>query len=482
MGAQAWYLRGYRPLALLALAMAVATLWALVVVLSGADPTATRTNGGSLTEGLSHALTSSYQQEVTSEYHIAPLTSTSGEAHDLAADVSTLPGLYRASNPVHGLVTSFNRSGIWVTPQVDDADWNLAMRLAAYGYGDGVLALPEPEFWADGNRVEYRYAPEGLGSGVFLTEWYLNGPPGLEQGFTLNAPPAGAGTGLPSRLRLDLAVGGNLTPRLREDGHIAFANLNGALVLSYSGLYAYDSTGRELPAELALREGGFSILVDDSDAVYPITIDPFIRKAKLTASDGAGGDRFGRRVGIDGSTAVIGAHTANSPGMSDSGKAYVFERIGGGWSERQVLEAINKGPGDRFGRSVGISGNTLAVGADREDTKAGNAGAVYVFVRSGNAWVEQAILTVNVPDAGGGDRLGDSVAIDGDTVVAGTPFDDDLGSQSGSAFVFVRSGDTWSQQAKLHALDGQASDDFGEAVAISEDTVVVGATDGDQPG
>ena len=206
--------------------------------------------------------------------------------------------------------------------------------------------------------------------------------------------------------------------------------------------------------------------------------------AKLTANDGKGGDQFGRRVAVNGNTAVMGAYGANSqnPNLGDSGRAYVFERVDGGWIQRAALEASNKGAGDRFGRSVAVSGNTLIVGADREDTMASNAGAAYVFTRNGNNWVEHAKLVANVADAGGSDQLGDSVAIDGDTVVVGAPLDDDKASNAGSAFVFVRSGDTWSQQARLLASDGESSDKFGTSVAISGDTVVVGAIAGERPG
>jgi len=107
-----------------------------------------------------------------------------------------------------------------------------------------------------------------------------------------------------------------------------------------------------------------------------------------------------------------------------------------------------------------------------------DVGAVYVFARSGTAWLQQALITAG--DGSGGEAFGGSVAIDGDTLVVGSPRDDDLGSNSGSAYVFVRTGTAWDQQGKLTDPDGSEQELFGNTVDIATDTVLVGAThDGD---
>jgi len=129
---------------------------------------------------------------------------------------------------------------------------------------------------------------------------------------------------------------------------------------------------------------------------------------------------------------------------------------------------------DVFGTSCAISGDTVVIGARSADSDTGaNSGAAYVFVRSGSSWLQQAKLTAG--DGASGDQFGNSVAISGDTLVVGAYLDDDAGMDSGSAYVFVRSGSSWLQQAKLTAGDGAATDIFGSSVAISGDTAVVGA-------
>ena len=115
----------------------------------------------------------------------------------------------------------------------------------------------------------------------------------------------------------------------------------------------------------------------------------------------------------------------------------------------------------------------MVVGARFDDDAGEASGSAYVFVRSGGAWSQQKKLTAS--DAAVTDEFGFSVAISGDMVVVGARFDDDAGEASGSAYVFVRSGGAWSQQQKLTASDAAATDEFGFSVAISGDTVVVGA-------
>jgi hypothetical protein len=195
---------------------------------------------------------------------------------------------------------------------------------------------------------------------------------------------------------------------------------------------------------------------------------------KLIASDGAEDDLFGLSVAISNDTVVIGSYRDDIGLNLNQGSAYVFVRSGTTWSEQQKLTAGDGTGGDQFGHSVAINGDTLVVGAERDDVGSNvDQGSVYVFVRSGTTWSEQQKLTAS--DGAPDDRLGRSVAISGGLVVAGTW--DDVGSNvdQGSAYVFARSGTTWTQQHKLTASDGAAGDWFGSSVAISSDTVLVGA-------
>ena len=201
--------------------------------------------------------------------------------------------------------------------------------------------------------------------------------------------------------------------------------------------------------------------------------------AKLTASDAAAFDFFGESVSISGDTALVGAPLDDDAG-SDSGSASVFVRSGTTWTQQAKLTAGDAAALDQFGESVSISGDTAVVGAFGDDDAGVNSGSAYVFVRSGTTWTQQAKLTAS--DAAAGDQFGRSVSISGDTALVGAVGDDDAGSDSGSAYVFVRSGTTWTQQSKLTAGDAAAFDFFGFSVSISGDTVLVGAQGDDDAG
>ncbi len=197
------------------------------------------------------------------------------------------------------------------------------------------------------------------------------------------------------------------------------------------------------------------------------------QQARLTAADGAEGDEFGTSVAISGDTVVVGASFATVGTNTYQGAAYVFVRSGATWTQQAKLTAGDGGGGDQFGTSVAISGDTAVVGAPGHGGGA-SSGAAYVFVCDATSWSQQAELTVD--DGSGNDQFGSAVAISGDTAVVGANLET-VGSnpEQGAAYVFVRSGTTWSQQAKLTDEDGASSDQFGYSVAIYGDTAVVGA-------
>ena len=199
------------------------------------------------------------------------------------------------------------------------------------------------------------------------------------------------------------------------------------------------------------------------------------QQAQLTAADGAANDRFGWPVVISGDTVVVGAPFHDVGANADQGAAYVFVRSGATWSQQRQLTAVDGAADDVFGLSVAISGDTVVVSAPYDDVGAdADQGSAYVFVRSGAIWIQQQQLTA--VDGAADDYFGSSVAISGDTVVVGAPYDD-VGANvnQGSAYVFVRSGAVWGLQAHMAAADGATSDVFGSSLAISGDTVVVGA-------
>ncbi len=387
-----------------------------------------------------------------------------------------LPSAYRAPNPAQRLDAYFTPGEVHLAPfkmsreseadtQTSEAsEWRAGMKLAGYGYGEHLSQVEGfAVLEAKKNRIEYRRA------GLPLTEWYVNQAEGLEQGFTIDAPLGVRSEG--EWLRLALELTGDLRAEMAEEGWaIALKLENGAGALSYGGLYAYDAIGQALPSQMKLSKGQVILEVDDEKAVYPVTIDPtFSQQQKLVANDGTANDVFGSSVAISGLTAVVGAFGDNA----NRGSAYVFVRSGGYWSLQQKLTASDGAIGDFFGASVAISGDTAVVGVTLDDVDYTDQGSAYVFVRNGTTWSQQRKLTAS--DGWVGDIFGRSVAISGETAVVGAYGDDIYYADQGSAYVFVRNGVYWSQQWKLTASDATADDLFGWSVAISGDTVVAGA-------
>ena len=198
------------------------------------------------------------------------------------------------------------------------------------------------------------------------------------------------------------------------------------------------------------------------------------QQAELVASDAADHSSFGVSVAAQGDTAIIGAAGDDHQGDS-SGSAYVFTRTGDAWSERAKLTSDNAAPHARFGISVSLSGDVLVVGAPGDHAAGRFSGAAYVFASNGDVWMQQAILLAD--DASGSDRFGESVAVSGDTAVVGAPNDrDDTPSRSsGSSYVFQFDGATWGQQAKLIGSDTSWYDNLGSSVAVMGDTALIGA-------
>jgi len=281
-----------------------------------------------------------------------------------------------------------------------------------------------------------------------------------------------------------------------------------------------------LKASDATSYFGFSVAVSGdtivvgalaSNAAYVFVRNgsTWTQQAKLTASNADVGDQFGYSVAVSGDTVVVGANreasnqttitngdTASADNSAPvAGAAYVFVRNGTTWTQQAYLKAANAEEGDQFGYSVAATGDTVVVGANREasnqtaitngdnasaDNSAESAGAVYVFARNGTTWTQQAYL--KAANAEASDMFGVSVAAAGDTVVVGaigedsnqttitnggTASADNTANGAGAAYVFVRNGTTWTQQAYLKASNAGAGDAFAASVTVSGDTVVV---------
>ena len=195
----------------------------------------------------------------------------------------------------------------------------------------------------------------------------------------------------------------------------------------------------------------------------------------------ASSDLFGHSVAISGDYAIVGAYLDDHSGVTNTGSAYIYFRSGTTWSLQATLPNPTPDTIEQFGNSVAISGDYAIVGAPEDDPSGvTGAGSAYVYFRSGTTWSLQTTLPNPAPVSG--DFFGNSVAISGDYAIVGAPFDDAGTADSGSAYIYFRNGTTWSLQTTLPNPAPANNDNFGFSVAISGDYAIVGASQDDPSG
>jgi hypothetical protein len=358
---------------------------------------------------------------------------------------------FRAVSQGQHVTAQFTRSGVLLR----SGTTALGLSLRSVGYGGALRAVAPVTPSVRANRVAYNRAG--------LSEWYVNGPLGVEQGFTIAHAPSGS---TPGPLTLSMALSG--------DVHAAFARGARGLVLAhaggptlrYTGLTAADARGRVLHSWLEVHGARVQVKVDARGARYPLTIDPFVQQGEKLTGEGG---RFGWSVALssDGNTALIGEPQANL----GAGAAWVFTRSGSTWTQQGgKLTGGGETGGARFGTSVALSsdGNTALIGGPEDNS---STGAAWAFTRSGSTWAQQGgKLTATSGEIGGG-LLGFSASLsaDGNTALIGGPGDS---ANVGAAWVFTRSGSIWAQQGeKLTAKSGEESGkaEFGWSAALSSE-------------
>jgi len=219
---------------------------------------------------------------------------------------------------------------------------------------------------------------------------------------------------------------------------------------------------------------------DDNDSssgsayIFRFDGENWVEEEKLLASDGTAYDEYGYSVAIDVNTALIGAYKDDVNG-SNSGSAYIFRFDGENWVEEAKLLASDGANGDRFGYSVAIDDNTTLVGAYYDDDNGYNSGSAYIFRYNESSWVEEAKLLAF--DGAAYDYFGYSVAIDGNIALVGASH-----AYPNSAYLFRLDDENWVEEAKLLALDGAYSDYFGDSVAIDGNRALIGARGDDDNG
>jgi hypothetical protein len=373
----------------------------------------------------------------------------------------------RATSPAQRLHVRFDRSGVVLTSD----GVKLGLNLHAMGYGRSLIAVGQVTPSAKADRVTYTHAG--------LSEWYANGPLGLEQGFTIPRAPPAPSTG---PLTLSITLSHNARASLTHDGRGLVFGHAGAPSLRYTGLTTTDARGRTLHSWLELHGGTMLLRVDARNAHYPLRIDPLIQQAKLTGGGEVCERKYGCRFGFavalsaDGNTALIGG-PHDSRGV---GAAWVFVREGTTWAQQgpKLTGNEEKQRYGRFGGSVALSadGNTALIGGPGDN---GGWGAAWVFTREGKTWVQQGPKLVG-SEVDHAFFFGYSVALsaDGNTALIGGPEDHGVGA----AWVFAREGTTWAQQGpKLTGKEELGEASVGRSVALSADgnTALIGANTDD---
>ena len=206
--------------------------------------------------------------------------------------------------------------------------------------------------------------------------------------------------------------------------------------------------------------------------IYERVGGQWILMTKILASDASVGDRFGTSVAIDEEYVIVGAHLNDDPGVN-SGAAYVFRLNGAVWVEQEKIVPLDPTPNKQFGKSVDISNGHVIAGAPGDENNGPWSGAAYIYQRNGTNWIQNAKLTVS--DADNLDMFGSAVALNDTVALIGAHGEDAQGLNAGAAYVFSKSGSNWVEQQKLSNNDGASHDMFGYALAVSDSIIAVGA-------
>jgi type 1 fimbria pilin len=209
--------------------------------------------------------------------------------------------------------------------------------------------------------------------------------------------------------------------------------------------------------------------------VYRLTGGSWVQTQKLTASDAAVDDQFGRTVFVAGDTAFISAKRDDCGAITDCGSIYVFRFDGSTWNEQQKFTASDPGTEDFFGITIAVSGDVAILGTHRDDCGAGvDCGSAYIFRFNGTSWIEEQKLTAS--DESANDWFGLSVSLAGDKALIGaSQHSCNLGNRCGVVYVFGFNGSTWVEEQKLVPSDAQAGDEFGHVVSANGQGLLIGA-------
>ena len=383
-----------------------------------------------------------------------PLTAQTAEIQNVHASFATSSDLFGGAVAASGTRTLVGAQSESALGSTSGAAY-LYDRQADGGWVESVRLLP-----SDGASADHFGRAVALsGDRALVGSYQGDGPAGMNQGAAYIFDRQGDGTWLE-------------TAKLTPTTATAFDEFG--LAVALDGDFA--AVGTYKNADVATLAGKVWVFERQPDGTWN-------EAAVLTASDATGGDEFGWSLALSGETLMVGAAQQAVPVGGSVGAVYMFERSGGGWPEVQKLVGSDSISLDYFGWSVALDGDLAVVGAynaeSSTDPFSWDEGAAYVFERSVGVWSQTARLEAS--DAESKDELGYSVGISGERIVAGAWDEDAGGSNAGAVYLFERSGGVWNE-TKLVASDAAAGDLFGYSVAMAGDIAVVGARNDDDFG
>jgi hypothetical protein len=403
-----------------------------------------------------------------------------------------------------------------------DGAWTWQLDLIELHRGGACIPVPD---------AKTRRSEDGgfeLDHGPFL-QWYAPTSAGLLHGITVRELLAVEGADAGSPLEILFEISG--TPsKLRDASHDAIRFDLTASTVCYSGLTAWDATGRVLECSWVAGESVLSVRVNDVGARYPIVIDPvvYVQESEVEATvqgpfgpqqDGQQSAEFGFSVALSGTSLAVGAlknaaymferqvtstwawtqkldapnyassfgwsiamdgthlvvgapGSTSGPGTSNTGRAFFYDYAGGSWGIDNNSTATGTNGNDQFGRSCALDGTTAIVGAEGANAGASDAGEAQIFVYNGSAWVHQQTLTS--PNFQLNGLFGHAVDVQGNTAVVSAVSENLVGqSLQGIVYVYQRSGTTWTLQQTLLSPHG-AGHEFGYDVDLDGNLLLVG--------
>jgi len=400
--------------------------------------------------------------------------------------------VFQAPNRAHNMRVYFAPEGPVLLPRTGfdpgaEPPWVLRIRLAEIGRGGALLQPGPAALQAEGSRVEYRRGT--------VTEWYRNDTRGLEQGFTLERRPNGEG-----ELTLVIVTEGGLHP-VQDGGAsvVHFRSESGAVVLDYKQLTAFDAAGRALPARIEVNAARnlIRLLVNDDDALYPVTVDPLATSPSWDVEGEQDYAYFGASVATagdvngDGFSDVLVGAPGFDGGQEDEGRVFLFEGSASGLSTSPAWSAESDQMGAQMGLSVATAGDVnkdgysdIIVGAPMYSSGQSEEGAVFVWTGSASGmgakgtpvnadWSAES----NQADAAFGISVATATDVNGDgasDVIVGGPEYDGMSMNGGMAFVWLGSGSGLGLSGNPGNADWYAEGDgvsmnFGVAVAPGGD-------------